>query len=329
MARQTISNIKLGVFVITGLLFLILLLYMIGKNESLFGSTFRLRAQFGNVQGLTSGNNVRYAGIQVGTVKKVRILNDTIIEVVMLVDTKMKGFIRKNAIASISTDGLMGNHVMNITPATGMAALVEENDILPVKKMESMDDMMQTLAKTNEDVAVIASQLKNTVIHINSSTAVWEILNDKTLPQHIRASLVNVRSATAKANRLIGDLQLVLTDIKDGKGSLGAIITDTAFALNLQEALLRISQVGADADTLAITISHLTRKIQADLDNGRGAAAVLLSDSVLAKNMQESLLNIRQGTDGFNKIMEAMKHNFLFRGYFRKIEKQRKESKSL
>lgn len=311
---------------ITGLLFLILLLYMIGKNENLFGSTFRLRAQFGNVQGLTSGNNIRYAGIQVGTVKKVRILNDTLIEVVMLIETKMKDFIRKNAVVSIGTDGLMGNHVLNITPVAGTADLVRENDILPVKKMESMDDMMQTLAKTNEDVAVIASQLKNTVLRINKSTAIWEILDDKTVPQHIRSSLINVRSATAKADRLIGDLQLVLTDIKEGKGSLGAVIKDSSFAFQLQTALLRISEVGANADTLAQTINNLTLQVQADLEGGRGTANVLLKDSAFAKNLRESIMNLREGTDGFNEIMEAMKHSFLFRGYFRKQEKQKKEN---
>lgn len=310
---------------LTGLLFLILLLYMIGKNENLFGSTFRLRAQFGNVQGLTSGNNIRYAGIQVGTVKKVRILNDTLIEVVMLIETKMKGFIRKNAVVSVGTDGLMGNHVLNITPVTGTADLVGENDILPVKKMESLDDMMQTLAKTNQDVAVIASQLKSTVLRINNSTAIWEILNDKTVPQHIRSSLINIQSATARASRLTGDLQLMLSDIKEGKGSLGAIITDTSFALSLKEALLRIGRVGADADSLVNSVKMLTQRLDADLDKGGGTANALLKDSVLAKNMRVSLDNIRQGTNGLNEILDALKKSFLFRGYFRRLEKSREK----
>lgn len=310
---------------LTGLLFLILLLYMIGKNENLFGSTFHLRAQFGNVQGLTSGNNIRYAGIQVGTVKKVRILNDTLIEVVMLIETKMKGFIRKNAVVSVGTDGLMGNHVLNITPVTGTADLVGENDILPVKKMESLDDMMQTLAKTNQDVAVIASQLKSTVLRINNSTAIWEILNDKTVPQHIRSSLINIQSATARASRLTGDLQLMLSDIKEGKGSLGAIITDTSFALSLKEALLRIGRVGADADSLVNSVKMLTQRLDADLDKGGGTANALLKDSVLAKNMRVSLDNIRQGTNGLNEILDALKKSFLFRGYFRRLEKSREK----
>ena len=104
-----ISNVKLGFFVIAGLLFLILLLYMIGRNESMFGDYFRLKARFHNVQGLNSGNNIRFSGIQVGTVKKVKILNDTLIEVDLLIESKMKNYIHKNAIVSITTDGLMGN----------------------------------------------------------------------------------------------------------------------------------------------------------------------------------------------------------------------------
>jgi phospholipid/cholesterol/gamma-HCH transport system substrate-binding protein len=84
--KQTSNNIKLGVFVLAGLLFLILLLYMIGRNRNLFGRNYVLKARFENVQGLIPGNNVRFAGIQAGTVKKIQILNDTMIEVTMFID---------------------------------------------------------------------------------------------------------------------------------------------------------------------------------------------------------------------------------------------------
>ena len=74
MAKQGINNVKLGAFVLAGLLFLVLLLYMIGKNRNLFGATYLLKAKFENVQGLVTGNNVRFAGIEAGTVKKIIIL---------------------------------------------------------------------------------------------------------------------------------------------------------------------------------------------------------------------------------------------------------------
>lgn len=115
MAKKTINTIKLGVFVTAGFLFLILLLYMIGKNRNLFGPSFILKAQFENVQGLVPGNNVRYSGIEVGTVKRINILNDTVMEVVLVVSDKMKTIIRNNAVVSIGSDGLMGNKVINIS----------------------------------------------------------------------------------------------------------------------------------------------------------------------------------------------------------------------
>jgi len=72
MAQKLINNARLGVFVLSGLAFLILLLFMIGRNKSLFGSTYLLKANFENVQGLIPGNNVRYSGIQAGTVKRIK-----------------------------------------------------------------------------------------------------------------------------------------------------------------------------------------------------------------------------------------------------------------
>src|SRR6478752_6018204 len=115
MAKQSISNVKLGIFVLSGLFILVFTLYMIGKNQNLFGNTFQLKARFDNVYGLMSGNNVRFSGIQIGTVRNVNIVNDTLIEVEMDVDEEVKKFIHKNAIASIGTEGIMGNKVVNIS----------------------------------------------------------------------------------------------------------------------------------------------------------------------------------------------------------------------
>src|SRR5690349_4088004 len=108
MKNSSINNFKLGLFVITGGFVLVLLLYMIGKNRSMFGSNFILKARFTNVQGLKPGNNVRFAGIEVGTVKKINIISDTLVEVEMYVEKNMKKFIKKSAIVNIGTDGVMG-----------------------------------------------------------------------------------------------------------------------------------------------------------------------------------------------------------------------------
>jgi len=327
MAKRSVNNIKLGAFVLGGLLFLVLLLYMIGKNRDLFGKTYVLKARFENIQGLVSGNNIRFSGIRAGTVKRVKILNDTVIEVTMLIETKMKNIIRKNAIVSIGTDGLVGNKVVNIIPSRQPAPWAEEGDFLISKKAVDTEDMLQTLSKTNNDVAVIAFELKSTVQRINSSSALWEILNDKSLPQDLRMAVANIRSATGKAGNMVDNLNSIITDVKNGKGSAGALLTDTSFAQNLNEAVLKIKSVGENADKLAAEISKVVAGINKDLNNGRGTANALLKDSMMVVKLNASLDNIQKGTDGFNQNMEALKHNILFRGYFRKLEKKNTENK--
>ncbi len=325
MASQKLNNIKLGLFVLAGLLFLILLLYMIGKNRNLFGSNFILKVKFENVQGLKPGNNVRYAGIDVGTVKQINLINDTLMEVVMTIDDKAKGVIRKNAIVSIATDGLVGNKVVNITSAKQASALVEEGDVLSSKKSIDTDEMLRTLSRTNNDVFVIAENLKTTVTRLNNSTAFWNLLSDKGLPRNLRMSAYQVRLAATKANSMVNDLYTIVNNVKNGGGSLGAILTDTAFAYNLNAAIIKIKTVGDHADSLSQQLSQVVEGIQKDVNGGKGVINALLKDSSIVVKLNKSLDNIQKGTDGFNQDMEALKHNFLLRGYFKNIEKQQKE----
>lgn len=324
MEKRDIDNVKLGAFVLGGLVFLVLLLYMIGKNRNLFGATYLLNAKFENVQGLVPGNNVRYSGIEVGTVKSIKILNDTVIQVAMVIDTKMKNIIRKNSIASIGTEGLVGNKVVNIVPARLPGPLAEEGDVLSSRKNVSTEEMLQTLSKTNSDVAVIAAELKTTVQRINNSSALWALLNDQSIPLNLRTSVANIRTATAKAGAMVDNLNGIITDVKNGKGSVGALLTDTAFAQHLNEAVLKIKSVGEEADSLANEINKAVTDIRQDLNTGNGPAHAILKDTVIVTKLNASLDNIQKGTDGFNQIMEALKHNFLFRNYFRRQEKKKK-----
>lgn len=319
------ENSKLGIFVVAGLLFLVLLLYMIGRDQNLFGSTYALKVKFENVQGLMPGNNVRISGIEAGTVKRIQIINDTTIEVTMVIELKMKNIIRKNAIVSIGTEGLVGNKVINITPSRQPAELAEEGDYLVPKKNADANEILETLAKTNNDVGVIAAELKSTIHRINTSSALWDLLNDSTIPKNLRQSVINIRTATGKANEMAGTLNMIVTDVKNGKGSAGAILTDTMIAQNLNDAVLKIKAVGEEADSLAREINKIVVGIQADINSGKGTANALLKDSATAAKLNGSLDNIQKGTDAFNQNMEALKHSFLFKGYFRKQEKAKQK----
>ncbi len=327
MAKKAMNNVKLGAFVLAGLVFLVVLLYMIGRNQNMFGSNFILIAHFENVQGLKAGNNVRYGGIDVGTVKKINILNDTMMEVVMTIDEKMKSIIHKNALASIGTDGLVGNKVVNMVSAKQPSAPVEDGDIIATKSLSDMDEMLETLDKTNNDINIIAGEMKTAMQRVNNSDALWGLLEDKELPQQLKASVANIRLATLKANSMVNDLNSIVHDVKSGKGSAGVILTDTTLVYNLNTAILKMKTIGDSADALLHEITTTVSGIKTDINSGKGPVSAMLKDSVMTAKISSTLDNIQEGTDGFNETMEALRHSFLLRGAFRKLDKQKEKEK--
>jgi phospholipid/cholesterol/gamma-HCH transport system substrate-binding protein len=316
MKKQLINNTKLGLFVLTGLLFLMILLYMIGRNRSLFGSNYLLKTRFENVQGLIPGNNVRYAGIQAGTVKKLQILNDTTVEVTMIVETKMEDIIRKDAITSIGTDGLVGNKVLNIVPGELNAPIAKNGDLLTSKKPIDTEKILSTLSQTNNDVAIIVSGLKNTVERINNSSALWDLLSDDQMANNIKNSAKNIQLAASKASSVSNDVQLIVEGLKKGNGSMGILLKDTILASNLNKTSHNLLLITSQLNTVV-------SDIQNDINSGKGPANSLLKDTMMVNKINKSLSNIQMGTDGFNQNMEALKKSFLFRGYFRRQEKQK------
>lgn len=322
------NNIKLGVFTIAGLLFLILLLYMIGKNKNLFGDTYILKARFENIQGLIEGNNVRYAGIETGTVKDISIINDTTLEITMVIEKAMRQIIKKNAMVSVGTEGFVGNKVVNITPSRQPAALAVEGDILLSKRSVSLEDMLEKLSGTNNDIGEIVAELKSAIHHINSSEAFWSLLNDKGIPVNVKLAAANVRSATERADAMVKTLQEIAKGIQAGKGSAGSLLKDTLFAFNLNESVLKIKTAGVQADSMIAEVNKTIRSVRQDIENGKGMANAVLRDSLMVQKLSAIINNMQQGTDGFNQNMEALKHNFLFRGYFKKLEKQNRKIKA-
>jgi phospholipid/cholesterol/gamma-HCH transport system substrate-binding protein len=330
MAVKKTNTAKLGLFVMAGLGFLVLLLYIIGKNQNLFGNTFTLKATFANANGLLPGNNVRFAGIDAGGVKSVEVINDTTVEVTMLVKEKMKRFIRKNVHVSIVTDGLIGNMVVNLEPDSQPAPLVDEGEIMRGEKSSNTEEMLKVLGNTTNDVAVIASELKLTLQRFNNSKVVWKLLEDSSLSWDVKQSLTKVKAASTRLDQTMQDLTFVaddvkaiVQDVKNGNGTVGKLFRDSAIAVTAEEALKKFKTVGERADSLFVQINALTASIGYDINNGKGAVNVLLKDEDMAQRLGTTLRNIEQDTESLKEVLTALKNSFLFRGYFRKLEKQK------
>jgi phospholipid/cholesterol/gamma-HCH transport system substrate-binding protein len=206
--------------------------------------------------------------------------------------------------------------------------LAQDGDLLKAKPIISTSDMLEMAAQTNRNLVDISERLKTTVDRINNSTALWTLLRDPSLPVNVRASLENIRHTTEQASLAANDLQQILEGVKAGKGTAGILLTDTSFAKSLQEAVEGIKDVEEKARHLANELTVLTQSLQTEVKDARGPYYAVLKDTAQAAKINRTLSNIEAGTASFNQNMEAMRHNFLFRGYFKKLERQQeKEAK--
>jgi phospholipid/cholesterol/gamma-HCH transport system substrate-binding protein len=327
MADQGKNNIKLGVFVFAGLIALMLAFYLIGQNQNLFGSSFQLKARFSNLSGLMEGDNVLFSGINAGTVKSTEIINDTTIEVTMRISSDVKAYIHKNAVAGIGTEGLMGNKVVNIIPVKGNSPAVADGDLLAAQQGMDMDAIIATLSKTNNNAASISEGLKTTVLRLDSSPVI-ALLMDKAVCQRLRSALQHLDETTENASEMTAGLNQVVANIKHGKGTAGMLLTDTAIAHNLKSAVSKIKSASDNANLMTVKLNHIVDGVNNDLADGNGPLHTLLRDTGMANNLSRTMVNLKNGTDGFNQNMEALKHNFLFRGYFKNLDKQKKKDQA-
>lgn len=321
MAQETSKNIRVGAFVLVGTVLLIFSLYLIGAKQNLFGSTFELKSQFKNVNGLMPGNNVRFTGIDVGTVKSVEIINDSTVDVTMIIEDKVQAFIKKNSTAMVGTDGLMGNKLINILTSNEASESVEDGDFLASKSPLGTDDMMRTLNVTNENVKDITVDLKKIVHRLNSPNTLWSILMDTIVAENVKQAIVNIKVTGERTAIITGDLSRIVKHIKNGKGSIGALIADTSFAVKLNQSIVNIKLI---TDSLALVtgdMHYITSKVK----KGEGGIGTVLMDTTFVNNLNESMKNIKSGTENFDENMEALKHNILLRNYFKKKEKAAKK----
>lgn len=320
MKKTTSKNIRLGLFVLLGTLFLIYGLYMIGSNRNLFGSTFRINAIFSNVNGLMKGNNVRFAGIDVGTVDNVTIINDSCVKVVMVIEADVQKYIRKNALASIGTDGLMGNKLVNINPSMEKAPVVKQGDTLQTMKPIETDEMLRTLNRTNDNIAAITDNLKTITAKINSRNTLWSLLMDTVVADNVKQAIVNIRLTGSNSAEITGDLSNIVDGIKNGKGSFGALLTDTMLSNHVRQTVVKIKLISDNAALISGNLSSIIQRT----DSGKGTIGRLLMDTTFVPNLDKSMTNLKTATQGVNELIEGLKHSWPLRSYFRKQEKRRK-----
>lgn len=197
MDKQSGYTWKLGMFVTIGLLLFIMAIYFIGKQKNLFGSTFNITSQFKTVSGLEVGNNVRFSGINIGTVEEIQLINDSSVVVRMVIKDEVREFIKTDARASIGSDGLMGDKVLTISPGVKSTKVIENGGAIASVNGIEMQDLMKSVKKSVDNAAVITDELAIFSHSMNTGNgALARLVRDDKMANSVSNTLSNLESGT-------------------------------------------------------------------------------------------------------------------------------------
>jgi phospholipid/cholesterol/gamma-HCH transport system substrate-binding protein len=312
MEKSTNQKIKLGIFVIIGSLFFIIAIYFIGNKKDMFNETIQISAVFKNVNGLQHGNNVRFSGINVGTVKKIIIVNDSLIKVDMLIEEDIASHIKKDAMASIGSDGLVGNMIVNIIPGKKSNEMVKDGDVILSENKTSTDEILKTINATSENAKLITDNLVKITNQINSKKGtIGMLINDTEMSDDLKQTINNLKITTQSTSKSMANLNKIITDLNNKDNVVGAL-KDTVTGRKIKMIIVNLEKS-----------SEQINKTITNLKDGKGALNYLSNDPKLVKQIDSTMINLNQASSKLNENLEALKHNFFFRGYFKKQEKDK------
>jgi phospholipid/cholesterol/gamma-HCH transport system substrate-binding protein len=280
--KKNISNkIKLGIFITAGIAVFITAIYFIGEKQQLFRSTFRLSGIFKDVAGLQAGNNVRLSGINVGTVENISIVSDTSVKVEILIDESTRKFIKKDAVATIGSEGLMGNKVLIINPGTGGKKEIENNDRIETSQPIDMDNILLSLKTTIDNTSNITNDLSKITNNIQSGKGtIGRLLMDHSLAENFDSSIFNLNQGLSGLNNLVND-------------------AEGSFSKNFDSTFINLKQGSVYLNQSLLGLNNLVND----------------AEKSFVKNFDSTFVNLKEGSAGFKILMEKAKDSWLLWGF--------------
>jgi phospholipid/cholesterol/gamma-HCH transport system substrate-binding protein len=190
-------KVRLGLFIAGGLALFVLAIFIIGKQKNLFNPVFKLTTTFYSISGLQVGNNIRFSGINVGTVDNIKIINDSTVRVDMMIKKDVQQFIKTDCEVGIGSEGIIGDRLLVITQGSNEAPLVKNGQQLVSTEPVETDAIMQSLNVTAGNAEIITGQLAEILIKINSgSGTLGRLIQDSTIAENINQTIVNLKKST-------------------------------------------------------------------------------------------------------------------------------------
>jgi len=324
--------IIVGIFIFLGVAIFIWTVLTLGSQKNTFEKSILVKTYFQNVNGLQKGNNIWFSGVKVGTIENVSLIGNEKVEVDMNIDQKSVPYIHKNAKAKLSTDGLIGNKIIEIYGGSSQSPAISNGDVLNNQELLSTDEMMSTLSKNNDNLLAITANLKiisNKMAEGQGS--VGKLLNDETFANELTKTVVTLRNASANLQQLSANVSHYTARLNDSGTLANDLVSDTVIFSKLRSTVGQLQEVANKSSEVINSLQGAANTVNEGLKNTNAPAGMLLGDEKTGAALKTTMENLQSASVKLNDDLEAVQHNFLLRGFFKKkakVEKSKDDTSS-
>ena len=247
----------------------------------------------------------------------------------MSIDNMVQPHIHKNAFAKIGSDGLIGNRIIIIYNSDTTNPSIDANDYLQVEPILSTDDMLVTLQANNKNLLEITNSFKVISKKIDSGQGlIATLINDPKISNTFKATIndlhttaSNFKAASKTSNTVVANLQNFTTKINQPGNSINELAEDTILFENLKSSFSQLEKTFSELHQFATNLKSTSDK----LNQNNNPVGLILNDSSSANSIKQIIKKLESSSQKLDDDLEAVQHNFLLRGFFRKKEKAAKQ----
>jgi phospholipid/cholesterol/gamma-HCH transport system substrate-binding protein len=333
----------IGLFLTSGIGLFTAILFLIGNRHDVFGKHVEFYAEFSDIGGLPRGAQVRVSGIEAGEVKGIQIPSSPAskFRLKLQVRADARGMVRTDSLVSIRTEGIVGDEYVFIRKGTGTAGEAPDGATLPSKEPFDIGAALEKGSALLDKSSALLDNVHSSVTDLHGRLDVALESVTKTV-NHVDGLVTvvqpDIRKLARNASQITDTINDIVSDLNAGKGPAGLLLRDEttrkmlqATLSNAQQATLNLSDASERADQVLADVQSrdLASKAQSILENVQAMSeqlnqtvkSALAPDNMGddgATNIRETLSNLNRGTANLAEDTEALKHEFFFRGFFKK-----------
>lgn len=297
------SQLRVGITVLVALITLFVLIFVMSGTTSPFSHKVVLRAYFENAAGLVKGAPARLAGVDIGNVDRISIVDTpdrrlTPVEVIIKVKSSARNEIHKGkdgSRATLATAGVLGATFVDIDSSRASGPAVQDGDELLTTETPALQDVLKSSQGTIDKLNVILTRVDDIVLAIqNGKGSVGKIINDPELYN--------------RANAMVGELQKLANQINEGKGSIGKLLYSNELYDKINDSVTKLNKIVDDVNAGKGTAGKLLRdeqlynnlnqtatklnNLMSDIDAGRGTLGLLAKNQQYAQKIDRLTTNL-------------------------------------